>query len=415
MLRPAPYNTLVRYERTQLAKIPVGVLVSRSPGFHLRGMMTIQIDPEVQSLLRPLSEAERALLEANIVAEGRVRDPLVVWDEWDILVDGHHRYAIATAHNLPFAVYRRSFADFDAVREWVSLNQAGRRNWTKDEREAWATARLRDGWAVRRVADALGVSDDTVRRDTAAFRGEQELRRQERNEQIADMAASGMTQREIAEQVGMSQNGVYRVLDTKTANADQVSSAGNGSNGKDKARQAMAATVYSHDSLEYYTPAWVIDAARAVMGGIDTDPASCEAAQAWVKAETYYTSDDDGLSRSWRGRVWLNPPYSYTDGRSNQDLWSEALIARYATGEVSEGLLLVKAALGYKWFERLWDDWPVCFLRERLSFVMPNGSDNGQSKQGTAIFYLGANVDRFASVFAQFGRVILPEAQHRAR
>ena len=89
MLRPAPYNTLVRYERTQLAKIPVGVLVSRSPGFHLRGMMTIQIDPEVQSLLRPLSEAERALLEANIVAEGR--GGMVYWAEGDLKKLAHLR------------------------------------------------------------------------------------------------------------------------------------------------------------------------------------------------------------------------------------------------------------------------------------------------------------------------------------
>lgn len=375
--------------------------------------MTIQIDPEVQSLLRPLSEGERALLEANIVAEGRVRDPLVVWDERDILIDGHHRHAIATAHNLPFAVYRRSFADFDAVREWVSLNQAGRRNWTRAEREAWAMERAREGWAVQRIANALGVSDQTVRNDTATLREEKDMERQERNERIADMASAGMTQRQIAEQVGMSHVGVLKVLGNQTKNLEQLPSSGNGSDGKDKARQAMAATVYSHDSLEYYTPAWVIDAARAVMGGIDTDPASCEAAQMWVKAATYYTSDDDGLSRLWHGRVWLNPPYSYTDGRSNQDLWSEALIARYASGEVTEGLLLVKAALGYKWFERLWDDWPVCFLRERLSFVMPNGSDNGQSKQGTAIFYLGGNVGRFVEVFRQFGRVILPECHAR--
>lgn len=84
----------------------------------------MKIDPAVQSLLRPLSVAERALLEANIIAEGRVRDPLVVWDERDVLVDGHHRYAIAIAHDIPFTVYRRPFADFDAVREWVSLNPA---------------------------------------------------------------------------------------------------------------------------------------------------------------------------------------------------------------------------------------------------------------------------------------------------
>ena len=183
------------------------------------------------------------MLEANIVAEGRVRDPLVVWDEWDILVDGHHRYAIATAHNLPFAVYRRSFADFDAVREWVSLNQAGRRNWTKDEREAWATARLRDGWGVKRVADALGVSDQTVLNDTADFRREQQQERKERNERIMDMAASGMTQREIAEQVGLSLSGVNKLVH-QTANAEQWTSSGNEANGKDKARQAMEAEAH---------------------------------------------------------------------------------------------------------------------------------------------------------------------------
>jgi hypothetical protein len=180
---------------------------------------------------------------------------------------------------------------------------------------------------------------------------------------------------------------------------------------KQRANQAMGATVYSHNSLDYYTPQYVTDAARAVMGGIDLDPASCEMAQAWIKAAQYYTITDDGLSKPWAGRVWLNPPYSYTDGRSNQDLWSERLVTHYLQGDVTEGLLLVKAALGYKWFERLWDVWPVCFMRERLSFVMADGSDDGQSKQATAIFYIGPNVSKFVDVFRLLGRVILPEDQ----
>lgn len=180
---------------------------------------------------------------------------------------------------------------------------------------------------------------------------------------------------------------------------------------KQRAQQAMGATVYSHNSLDYYTPRYVTDAAREVMGGIDLDPASCDMAQAWIGAGQYFTIADNGLSQPWGGRVWLNPPYSYTDGRSNQDLWSERLVTEYLQGNVVEGVLLVKAALGYKWFERLWDQWPVCFMRDRLSFVLPDGTDDGQSKQATAIFYIGGNVAKFVDVFRKFGRVILPEDQ----
>lgn len=353
----------------------------------------MKIDPEVQSLLRPLSGTERALLEANIVAEGRVRDPLVVWDEWDILVDGHHRYAIATAHNLPFAVYRRSFADFDAVREWVSLNQAGRRNWTKDEREAWATARLRDGWAVRRVADALGVSDDTVRRDTAAFRGEQELRRQERNEQIADMAASGMTQREIAEQVGMSHVGVLKVLGNQTANADQLPSSGNGANG------AMPHVARSTGNNEWYTPAEYIEAARRVMGGIDLDPASSTEANERIGAAVYYDIISDGLRQSWAGRVWMNPPYAQpTIGQ-----FCDRLIEFWRAGAVTEAIVLVNNATETAWFCSLVDEAAaIVFTRGRVRFWQPGG-ETGAPLQGQAVLYFGASVGAFLAAFTAFG------------
>jgi ParB family chromosome partitioning protein len=173
--------------------------------------------------------------------------------------------------------------------------------------------------------------------------------------------------------------------------------------------QPMAATVYSFRSVEYYTPPEILNAARAVLGDIDLDPASCEDAQQNVMAHRYYTQHDDGLTKTWRGRVWLNPPYGKTNGRSNQDIWAQRLVAEYQEGNISAAILLVKAALGYKWFEELFREWPVCFARDRLSFILETGDDDGQSKQGTALFYFGPNPQKFYRIFSAIGRVIPPE------
>lgn len=174
------------------------------------------------------------------------------------------------------------------------------------------------------------------------------------------------------------------------------------------ASQPVEVTVFSHKSVEYFTPPEFVEAARSVMGEIDLDPASCDEAQQTVGAGTYYTKDTDGLSQPWHGRVWLNPPYSKTGARSNQEIWSRRLADEYKAGSVTEAVLLVKAALGYNWFEELWYDWPVCFVKTRLSFIRENGDDSGQSKMGTALMYFGENVDAFTDVFREFGRVILP-------
>ena len=56
-------------------------------------MINLKIDPEFQNQISPLTDDEFKQLEENILKEGKLLSPLIVWG--NTLVDGHNRYAIA--------------------------------------------------------------------------------------------------------------------------------------------------------------------------------------------------------------------------------------------------------------------------------------------------------------------------------
>lgn len=165
--------------------------------------------------------------------------------------------------------------------------------------------------------------------------------------------------------------------------------------------QAMS-VLTSQATTEWYTPAWIIELARRLMGGIDLDPASNEQAQQTIKAERYYTEALDGYSKPWTGRVWLNPPFDDTPR------WVRRLCAAYEDRDISQAVLLVNSAPGYVWWEELYRAYPVCLLRERVRFVREDGSAGGQAKKGTTIAYLGPMLRNFDLLWAPYGRVLLP-------
>ena len=155
---------------------------------------------------------------------------------------------------------------------------------------------------------------------------------------------------------------------------------------------------------EWFTPAEYIDAAREVLGEIDLDPATHEIAQATVKATRFFTTSDDGLSREWGGRVWLNPPYA----RGLIEPFVSKLVEEFQSGHVREAILLTHNYTDTGWFHTAAvASQAICLLRGRVHFVAPSGEECSPT-QGQAFFFFGERKARFADVFGRLGLILRP-------
>ena len=172
----------------------------------------INIDEELRALIPPLSEDEYLLLEENILRDG-CRDPIVLWE--NTIIDGHNRFKICTEHGVEYQTFSMSFADRDAVMDWMDANQLGRRNLTPDQFRLLLGRRYnrtknpaggREGRSfsedqidppkntASRLAQEHGVSEPTVKR---AGRFADEV---ERTPELREAVSSGVPVRQFKKQ-----------------------------------------------------------------------------------------------------------------------------------------------------------------------------------------------------------------------
>ena len=85
----------------------------------------MKIKEEFKQLIPPLTTEEFKQLEDNCLAEG-VREKILTWNGF--IIDGHNRFEIATRWNLEYETESKYFDSEEAVKEWMILNQFGRRN-----------------------------------------------------------------------------------------------------------------------------------------------------------------------------------------------------------------------------------------------------------------------------------------------
>jgi hypothetical protein len=198
---------------------------------------------------------------------------------------------------------------------------------------------------------------------------------------------------------------------------------------------------HSSNSNEHYTPTDIVNAAFAVMDGIDLDPATTAPVNERVGAKKFYTQEMDGLAHEWFGSVLLNPPGGKTKNVSNAFIWWEKLVGEYLAGRVTQAVFVgftLEIQATSQDAERWVGDFPYCIPRNRLAFdheVFHNFSDDGpifpigtgvlvsgkSPAHSNIIVYLpplligprgprvfdGDKMADFVAAFAQFGKVRL--------
>ena len=164
---------------------------------------------------------------------------------------------------------------------------------------------------------------------------------------------------------------------------------------------------------EWYTPVKYIEMARSVMGTIDTDPASNEVAQQWIKAKIFYTKEDDGYRQAWIGNVWCNPPYGrdvklhYGSNKSAPvpSYWLARALELYEKNQIQQITFLLNRT-GAAWYqEKIPKFSAICEVKKRIAFHDCHGNSSSGARYYNDFLYLGARLEQFERVFSQIGRI----------
>lgn len=364
----------------------------------------MKIDEEFKSLIPPLTDDEKRGLKESLLSEG-CRDALVLWN--DTLIDGHNRYEICTQYDIPFTTVSMEFEGRDEVKLWMMKNQLARRNLNTFQRmeivekfKPVIAAKAKEnqktsGGAVHQKSDKplettkelaklAGTSHDTVHKAEKIIN--------EAPEPIKATVRDGAMSISQAYEVTKMEPEIQQKI------IDRIES---GEEPKQAVKEARKPFVVNNSHFnEWYTPAHIVEAARRVMGSIDTDPASSDMANKTVQASTYYTAETNGLDKTWTGNVWMNPPYS--NGLMEKFINKlEAERPNY-----TQAIVIVNNATETGWFNTLAGvSSCVCFLKGRTRFIRPNEDDKGAPLQGQVILYIGENVDSFVFEFSKLGKV----------
>lgn len=133
-----------------------------------------------------------------------------------------------------------------------------------------------------------------------------------------------------------------------------------------------------NSSDEWYTPKYIIDS----LGDFDLDPCA-PISPIYRTAKTMFNKNDDGLTKQWEGRIWLNPPYSRPLIEKFVNLMAEhgngiALLFNRCDSKLFQDVIFKKAKA-------------ILFMKGRIKFLNQNGDIVGSPGRGSVLVAFGSN------------------------
>ena len=342
-------------------------------------------DGIMYQVLPDLTTEEYNSLKSDIAERG-VMVPIEL-DEYGNVLDGHHRLRICAELGIVDypKIIRTGMSEPEKRAHARKLNML-RRHLTQEQRRELVREQLRETPEVsdRQIAAGLGVDKNTVNAQRKMLESGGEIHHL--NTSIgADGKEYPRHSQQAEEEInkadkckpimGTDFETLQDFVDKIPDMLREISDAYYPEKPKPHIAQASG-------NNEWYTPQEYIDAARAVMGSIELDPASSDIANETVGANTYYTAEDDGLSKRWSGRVWMNPPYA----AELIPQFCDKLKLHVERGEVPEAIVLINNATETVWFNTLISvAAAVVFPKGRVKFCLPDGK-TGAPLQGQAVY-----------------------------
>ena len=133
-------------------------------------------------------------------------------------------------------------------------------------------------------------------------------------------------------------------------------------------------------TVEWYTPPEII----RPLGEFDLDPCTSNIAYSFNQsAKKYYTKEDDGLSKEWFGRIWLNPPYSQpaiTQFMEKMALHNNGIALLYNRSDNQMFHYFIFPVAD-----------SIFFIKGRIRFFKPDGTRGEQPGAGSVLIAFGEN------------------------